>query len=668
MAVTAAVLTYILFRSLGIEPVVMSDEQRFSTYSRILRPADASVPSYLFYALFHLTSECGSGFLECGRLINVVLLGLSSIPVYLISRKYLPANTSVFLTLAALLAPSGYYTTYYMPEILYYFLFLTSTWVIISEANYQNRLLHSCVSGFLIGLLSLVKPHAFFLVPAYIAYRIYEHNFIRRSPGGWLKLCAFIFTSLATMLLTRFVIGYWIAGQAGANLIGSMYGDVVNKNASPDLRRTLLTNLHVLAGHLYGLLVLFAMPLVSGLILLFRQEDNENKNVKGTIFFAGAILLSMLSITALYTVQVDGLNPFESINRLHMRYYFFLFPIFTSIGAIFISQSDFHLKTSQKFFVLIIFAATIFSGFFGLQGYTPYPIDAPALWAISTTPLVLHTFTILQAITLAALIYRPAFASRVFICLFIPAVIIQSALAFPNFFSNYRTPSASDQAGIFYTMTIGSRDPVIVVGDDDSAVTRTIFHLNNTDIEKRLISKTSTVTATLIPPKTRWLICLNGNSLDPALHGDLAFDMPGYKIWHVGTSAYDVDFASLDWAGVESISGISHQESFGRWSDGKNVVIRFSRDIPSNITLDLLAFAFGKNIGKPFAVTIGNQSSQFVLSEMANTTKIEFKDVAPHTREVVIEVPQPTSPKEMGLSDDTRQLGIALSHLTITPL
>ena len=667
VTVTALILTYVLFRSLGIEPVVMSDEQRFNTYSRILKPSEAVVPSYLFYAIFHLTGKCGSGFLECGRLLNVIFLSLSSIPIYLISRRYLSKKTCVFVTLTALLAPFGYYSTYFMPEILYYFLFLTSAWVIVSESHYENKWLQSCLSGGLLGLLSLVKPHAFFLIPAYVAFRIYFYTASRRR-YRWATLGALMLCAVATMILVRFALGFWIAGPAGANLIGSMYGDVVNKADAPDHWHTLRAIVHVAKGHVYGLLVLFAMPLVTGVILLLQRHNPRTNSAKCIIFFAGAVLITMLAVTAAYTVQVNGMNRFESNDRLHMRYYFFLFPIFASIGAFFVNRDDFRLNIWQKALALSALIATLYAGFFGLSGYTPYPVDAPDLWAITTTPTVLRCFTLLQAFALCLLAIRASFASRFFCYVIIPAIIIQAAFAFPVFFKQYRSPDAADQAGIFYDMTIGSHDPIVVSGDDDSEVTRTIFHLNNLDIQKQIWPKTKVLTASEIPKKARWIISLSGNPLDAALQGNLSFDMPGYKIWHVGTSAYDVDFSASGWPGVESVTGLSNQETFGRWSDGKNVVVRFTRDIPANVTLSLSALAYAKNVGQTFQVAIGNQVHPMVLEDTQKTVEIKFDGIPANTREVVITVPEPISPKEMGLNADTRTLGLALNHLTLIPM
>jgi phosphoglycerol transferase len=91
------ILAYHILRFTGMQPVVMSDEQRFNTFSRILDPAQADVPSYLFYFIYRPTNQCGSGFPECGRMMNLALLGLGSVLLHALGNLLLPRKTSAFI-------------------------------------------------------------------------------------------------------------------------------------------------------------------------------------------------------------------------------------------------------------------------------------------------------------------------------------------------------------------------------------------------------------------------------------------------------------------------------------------------------------------------------------------------------------------------------------------
>ena len=661
------IILYIAFRSMGIQPVVMSDEQRFNTYSRLLSPAQANVPSYLFYFIYRLTNQCGAGFLECGRLLNILELGLGSILLYGICKQYLPRKISAYIAIITLLAPWGTYATYYMPEVLYYLIFLALTSITLNEQRYRNRLLFDCASGAIFGLLALVKPHALFLIPAYLAYRVYSH-LLHSHARSWLQLAGSLVLTIGVLLLVRLGLGYLIAGHAALSLFGSMYGGVADKTSSPVDHQALANVYYVAKGHLYGLLVLFGLPLMAGFAIFTNKASEDNRQLKRIIALTTAVLACMLAITAFYTMQVNGMNSFESLNRLHMRYYFFLFPIFTLIGAIFCSRPEFRLQTWQKAIVAIVLVATLYAGFRGLNPYTPYTVDAPDLWSINYRRSALQVFTLLQALALLILIVRPIAASKLFLYFILPLFVIHSALTFPDFFSHYSAPNTADQAGIFYEMTIGDREPVAVIGDDDSVVTRTIFHLNAKDISKVLVPASQSLTSQQIAPDVRWIIALNDNPLDPSLRGDLSYALPGYKIWHVGTGSYDVDFSAPTWPGVDSIKGLSDAEPFGRWSDGKSVSVVFSKDIPANISVTIVASAFGPNVGQAVDVQVGDQVKQLKLGKDASSNTLSYQNVPDHTRSVIITVPQPISPKDLGLSPDPRKLGIGLGHLTIEPV
>jgi phosphoglycerol transferase len=666
--VVSLIITYLAFRFAGVQPVVMADEQGFNTYSRILDPSRAAIPSYLFYFIYHLTNRCGSGFLQCGRFLNLLQLGLISITVYVLGKKYLPKRVSAFIAVVTLLAPWGSYVTYYMPEILYCLIFLVLAWIILSEQRFQNAILFDCACGITFGLLSLIKPHALFLIPAYVAYRVYAHT-LDKGPRNWIKLGGSIILSVAILLFVRLAVGYLIAGHAALNVFGSQYSGVVDKKGSLFSLFTLNRFYHVAKGHAYGLLLLLGFPLMAAFVTLTDKTSDDNRERKKIIFLASAALISMLGVTVAYTVQVDGMSPYESLNRLHMRYYFFVFPIFTIVGAFFCNGPKIQLKTWQKVLTVIVVVATLYGGFRGLNPYTPSAVDSPDLWAIAYRSKVLHLFALLQALALLLFVATPKVASRFFVYLLLPLLALNAALTFPKFFSYYSSPDAADKAGIFYDLTIGKKDPVAVVSDNPSEETRVIFHLNAKNIKGVLVPATQTLDWRVIAPDVRWIIALNENPLAPSLHGDLAYDMPGYKIWHLGTDSYDVDFSLPTWqgTGVDSVTGVSGPEAFGRWSDGKSITILFKNDVPANMSLNIAAFAFGPNAGQPFSVQVGDQVKQFNPGSDMTSATLSYANVPPHTRNVIITVPHPVSPQEMGMNADPRKLGIALNHLSIDP-
>ena len=78
-----------------------------------------------------------------------------------------------------------------------------------------------------------------------------------------------------------------------------------------------------------------------------------------------------------------------------------------------------------------------------------------------------------------------------------------------------------------------------------------------------------------------------------------------------------------------------------------------------------MARAFGPNAQLPFTMRIGKETQTFRLaSDITVVTPLPFTTDG-SVRTITIEIPQPTSPRQLGQGNDDRQLGIALMQLTI---
>lgn len=115
---------------------------------------------------------------------------------------------------------------------------------------------------------------------------------------------------------------------------------------------------------------------------------------------------------------------------------------------------------------------------------------------------------------------------------------------------------------------------------------------------------------------------------------------------------------------ISKIEGLYHRERWGRWSKGKEVELQFDTPIPEHLRLVLHVSAFGPNIGAPVKLSIGSVSTNFTVSEHAE--RYEFKLHIPVTETTIrFIVPQPVSPKELGVGSDERMLGLRFKNLEI---
>jgi phosphoglycerol transferase len=120
---------------------------------------------------------------------------------------------------------------------------------------------------------------------------------------------------------------------------------------------------------------------------------------------------------------------------------------------------------------------------------------------------------------------------------------------------------------------------------------------------------------------------------------------------------------------VKSTSGLDAPEAFGRWSTKKLVIIEFSAPLPNRVNLEIVAAAFGPNIGGQARVFVGAEARTFVVNTdttAAATNRMSFENTGGDSF-LVIEVPSPISPAELGKGQDLRKLGLAMISLQIAP-
>jgi hypothetical protein len=117
---------------------------------------------------------------------------------------------------------------------------------------------------------------------------------------------------------------------------------------------------------------------------------------------------------------------------------------------------------------------------------------------------------------------------------------------------------------------------------------------------------------------------------------------------------------------VREVKGVSGREEFGRWTEGPEATIALADPLPKKFTLTLETIrAFGPNAGKRLRVMAGDWSGESDLLPGPQTLKFSVtSSSAPEA--ILLAVPAPASPKQLGMGDDPRMLGVALKRLSIT--
>lgn len=125
---------------------------------------------------------------------------------------------------------------------------------------------------------------------------------------------------------------------------------------------------------------------------------------------------------------------------------------------------------------------------------------------------------------------------------------------------------------------------------------------------------------------------------------------------------------------IKAVAGLSHIETWGRWSDAvlvDKVSITYEKNLPKSFYVELKAKAFGKNIGEDIKVTVGDCSKSVRLGGEISTVKIYFENIN-NSDTLIITPPFPEMTNEdnfLGFhqSAPPRKLGIGLAELNIIP-
>ena len=300
---------YLNARNAGLVPMVFGDEWMYNLFSRV-EPASLSPrPMYLFFSVYGWTSHCGEGFLDCARQINALFFALSLPLIYSVSRSFLPVGLSLFVAICSVFSPINTYSAFFMPESMYFFFFWLFTWVVVKGFE-SNPLLMTLGGGGVLGLMSMVKPHAVFLFTGLLAGCFFFWLQKRTLPCFRRGLLLALASGLA-FFAVRLPVGYLFAGANGLSIMGSTYTGYARHALSMTEYITLLSNLRsIFLGHVLGNALVFGVPLaiMGGLVLNRIGQSESEQKVRFFAIYSTVLFVTLTSIVLLFSAKIDILE------------------------------------------------------------------------------------------------------------------------------------------------------------------------------------------------------------------------------------------------------------------------------------------------------------------------------------------------------------------------
>lgn len=663
-------LLYMVLRDTGLYPTIMGDEWTYSSNARLTPFAETIIPSYLYYGLYSVTNQCGDAFLACSRLINAVLFASSAPFIFLVARRVASGPVAAAVALLAVAGPSNSYTSYYMPEAMYFCTFWAFTAAVFwfFDRRSTRRLLCSAV---LLGLLALIKVHALFLMPGYAVFLAYASWTGRADEGAphWLRRAImWIGLGIGTALAVRLAAGYLFAGANGLGLLGPMYVNQASANA-PGISR-LLSALDNLRGHVLGLGLLSAVPLAALLLHVLSPSLRGKQGGKSSALFGYTVLMmaALLGVTAVFTAAVAG-NGFESNARLHMRYYDFLLPLLLIAAGSHISHAMPVLSWRRRATAALLPAALVVLAWrYLLPAFSPNYIDSPALYGYTSDPLLYHVLAGCAMLALLLWVVNLRLGAQLFVFVFTPLLALVAGYQVNLVREPYKEPDVFIKAGLFARdyLTAAERAQLVLIGDDAANLFKARFMIDDTRVNLKVVPRGQAIGE--LPAGARWLLVIGPYPAEPGTVSRVArrdFDL--LERAPAGKPSYAIDFKNRDGNPDLRMWGLSQHEDWGRWSAGDSVQIEYAHPLPRRMRVRFEAAAYGPNAGREFVFRIGGEERRVKITEAFNEFSVDFT-TSGADRMLSIEVPQPTSPQQLGFSPDPRLLGIGFHWLDVDDL
>ena len=658
-------------RSAGLYPVVAGDEYIHSMLARFTPPSDASIPSYIYASIYSSTNLCGDQFLACARILNAFLFSLSIPLVYIICRGFCGPQVALFVSIVLALGPINSYTAYFTPESAYYLVFLLTALVVI-RGSFASISLFWGAAGLILAVAALIKPHAMFLLPAIAGCAFFGQGKDFHLING-IKAAACV---ILAFFITKFAVSFLLAGWPGLSLFGSKYGSVAIEASRSASER----HIHVLklafengVGHFLALFLLFGAAITEILFIAARRGGNKSESLSFKRLFLMNVFVfaSLLLVVSLFTASIAGVNEFENNYRIHMRYYNFAFPLLVALVAAQLSSAHHRsLDNDENIWLraaigLPVGLAILYALVTRLSPYTPGFVDSPELRGITADSLTFYILTALSLFSVLVWICSRFYGLSLFLFLFFP---LASVLSSYNINSEMRTRMIPDvwvKASFFAKSQLGDAElgRTVVVGSDITGMWRTLLMLNNPASTLAVIPTGREYAVSSVPNDKDWILNIGDHPIKGAVIHEVSTE--DFGLVRVRKT---LDFRQAKWPGlISKTKGLATPEDWGTWSDGSAVLLEFLDPLPERFRMRLVARAFGPNVGKQFTIRVGKYSFEFQLGE----TSEEVIGVIQNTDNAYtmgIEVPFPVAPSALGVSSDSRKLGIALESLRIEPI
>jgi phosphoglycerol transferase len=531
------VAAWVYSRVAIVNPAILGDEYLYSINARKAAPWDPSpagdFSNYLFNLVYSSTNLCGEAFYTCGKILNLVFfVGFLTI-IFILAKRYMNYWIAFAFTILAGLSPLSVYTSMFLPESMYFF-FLSLVFAAVLKAADSYAWTDWVLVGALIGITSLVKPHAWLSAIAIgIFLVVLGLTNAKNRFGPLLKAIGAI---SAGAILGRIVIGFLVAGPKALGFFGQYLnsGTVAELTKGSGTASDVATS-PVGTGPMNGVISLFGIQLnihmltisalmgvailgvTMGVIELIKTR--ELTKVTALSLLAFIWLFSLVIEIVVFTGWVTGSGD-DHTTRVLERYYDFLFVIVPMAGLAaltskFMADTKIWVRAPLAI-VMLILITPAFSGFFGTL--TIQIADAPNLAGLVVNQDVFNAAALFGFTSLIVFAIFPKYTPVVLIGL-LPVTMIGTGYQIQDQYQGFRGElNAQDKAGQYLRANLAPEqiDSTWIVATSRFEATNVAIWADSAAIKYELFGAASVLDASLVPEGTTYVL----------VTGDLTYSGP----------------------------------------------------------------------------------------------------------------------------------------------
>jgi hypothetical protein len=418
----------------------------------------------------------------------------------------------------------------FLPESMYFFM-ISLVFLAVLKAAESYAWKDWGLVGILIGVASLVKPHAWlsaiaigiFLVVLGLTQARHRFKPLFKAVGA---------ISLGAVL-GRIVIGFAVAGPRALDFFGiylnadtisqvadgvpAQTADVISPVGSSPMNGVISLfgpqlNVHVLT--LVALVGIAIIGLIIGLVELIRTK--QLTPVTSLSLFMFIWLVSLVIEIIMFTGWITGLGD-DHTGRVLSRYYDFLFVFVPLAGLValsskFASEIKVWIRIPLAGLVLVLLTPA-FTGFFGTLEIQI--ADAPNLAGLVVNLDVFNAVAMIGFLALLVFAFQPRFSPWMFVLL-LPATMIATGYTIQGEYQRIRGDmNPQDVAGKYLNLTLSDSevDATWIVATSRFEATNVAIWADSADIKYDLFLPGGALDTSLMPDGSQYILATGGLSV-----------------------------------------------------------------------------------------------------------------------------------------------------------